>query len=121
MGFETPEEYNQRIEKAKSALGMTIDNTLVVGKGRTAEEYSLVQIEDGKYMGYGFIEKEEANQPLEHILGHIRKQNDNPDTRNIIRNYLSKNKRDKIIEYKKNPDQGRDFWGIVAALLSTDL
>jgi DNA polymerase-3 subunit epsilon len=109
MGFEPPEEYNGRVQTAMESLGMTIENTLVIGKGRTAEEYSLVQIEDGKYIGYGFIEKEEANQPLEEILGHIRKQKDNPDTRNIIRNYLSKNKRDKVIVYKKSPDQGRDF------------
>ena len=109
MGLEAPEEYNKRIAVAKSALGMTIDNTLVIGTGRTQEEYSLVQIEDGKYIGYGFIEKEEANQPLEYILEHIRRQDDNPDTRKIIQSYLSKNKRDKVVEYKKSPDQGRDF------------
>lgn len=109
MGLETAEEYNARVNKAKQALGMTINNTLVIGTGRTQEEYSLVQIEDGKYIGYGFIEKEEANQPLEYILEHIRAQNDNPDTRKIILNYLSKNKRDKVLEYKKSPDQGRDF------------
>jgi hypothetical protein len=69
----------------------------------------LVQIEDGKYIGSGFIEKDDANQPLEHVLEHIRSQNDNPDTRKIIQNYLRKNKRDKVLEYKKSPDQGRDF------------
>lgn len=109
MGFESADEYNQRVQKAKNSLGMTIDNTLVIGNGRSAEEYSLVQIEDGKYVGYGFIEKSEANQPLEYILEHVRKQNDTPDTRKIIRSYLSKNKKDKVVEYKKSPDQGRDF------------
>ncbi|MCB0754712.1 MAG: GIY-YIG nuclease family protein [Flavobacteriales bacterium] len=109
MGFEPPEEYNKRINQAKNALGMTIDNTLVIGQGRSSEEYSLVQIEDGRYIGYGFIAKDDANQPLEDVLAHVRKQNDNPDTRTIIRNYLSKNKHDKLIVYKKNPDQGRDF------------
>jgi len=109
MGLETAEEYNKRIDAAKTSLGMTMNNTLVIGSGRTNEEYSLVQIEDGKYVGYGFIEKEEANQPLEHILEFIRRQNDNPDTRKIILNYLSKNKKDKVIVYKKSPDQGRDF------------
>ncbi len=109
MGLETAEEYNKRINAAKNSLGMTMNNTLVIGTGRTNEEYSLVQIEDGKYVGYGFIEKEEANQPLEHILEFIRRQNDNPDTRKIILNYLSKNKKDKLIQYKKSPDQGRDF------------
>ena len=69
MGFETPKEYNQRIEKAKSALGMTIRQHLGNWQRKNSEEYSLVQIEDGKYIGYGFISKEEANQPLEHILG----------------------------------------------------
>lgn len=109
MGLETPEQYNARVAAAKNALGMAMSNTLVIGTGRTQEEYSLVQIEDGKYVGYGFIEKQEANQPLEHLLEFIRKQNDTPDTRKIIRNYLAKNKRDKLIEYKKSPDQGRDF------------
>jgi len=62
MGLETAEEYNTRVVMAKSALGMTMNNTLVIGTGRTQEEYSLVQIEDGKYIGYGFIDKDEANQ-----------------------------------------------------------
>lgn len=109
MGFEPPEEYNARVTSAKSAFGMTINNTLVIGAGRTSNEYSLVQIEDGQYKGYGFIEKEEANQSLEHIIEHIRKQNDNPDTRSIIRNYLSRNKRDKVIEYKTDSEQGRHY------------
>ncbi|MCF8278182.1 MAG: GIY-YIG nuclease family protein [Flavobacteriales bacterium] len=109
MGLETPDQYNKRLNAAKRSLGMTMENTLVIGTGRTQEEYSLVQVEDGKYVGYGFIDKEEANQPLENILEFIRKQSDNPDTRKIIRSYLAKNKRDKLIEYKRNPDQGRDF------------
>lgn len=109
MGLETPEAYNQRVQLAKTGLGMTMQNTLVIGQGRTTDEYSLVQIEDGKYVGYGFIEKEEANQPLELILEHIRRQGDNPDTRKIIRNYLSKNRQDKLIQYKKSPELGRDF------------
>jgi DNA polymerase-3 subunit epsilon len=109
MGFEPPEEYNERVEKVKHSFGMTMDNTLIIGQGRSANEYSLVQVEDGKYVGYGFIPKEDANRPLEDVLGHIRSQKDNPDTRKIIRSYLSKNKRDKVVTYKKNPDQGRDF------------
>ena len=100
MGLETAEDYNARVNEAKKALGMTINNTLIIGIGITQEEYSLVQIEDGKYIGYGFIEKKEANQPLEYVLEHIRSQNDNPDTRKIIQNYLRKNKRDKVLEYK---------------------
>lgn len=109
MGFEPPEEYNARVEKMKHSFGMTMANTLVIGQGRSADEYSLVQVEDGKYIGYGFIQKDDANQPLEDVLAHVRKQNDNPDTRKLISNYLSKNKRDKVVTYKKNPDQGRDF------------
>lgn len=109
MGLETAQEYNKRINAAKNSLGTTMNNTLIIGTGRTNEEYSLVQIEDGKYIGYGFIDKEEANQPLEHILEFIRRQNDNPDTRKIILNYLSKNKKDKLIQYKKSANQDRDF------------
>ncbi len=109
MGLEQAAEYNKRASAAKNSLGLSVGNILVIGKGRTAEEHSLVQIENGKYLGYGFVDKDQANQPLELILENIRSQKDNPDTRKIIRNYLIRNKRDKLVKYKKNPDQSRDF------------
>lgn len=109
MGIETADEYNKRALVAKNALGISVSNLLVIGRGRTGDEYSLVQVEDGKYIGFGFIDKDESSLPLEDILAYIRPQKDNPDTRKIIRNYLIRNRKDKLVRYKKNPDQSRDF------------
>ncbi|MFC2175858.1 exonuclease domain-containing protein [Bacteroidota bacterium] len=109
MGLEDTVEYNKRAAVAKNTLGFTLDNVLLIGKGRTEDEYSLVQIEDGKYIGFGHIDKDVANQPLENILDNIRVQKDNPDTRKIIRNYLVSNRNDKLVRYQKTPELGRDF------------
>lgn len=109
MGLEQAVEYNKRAMAAKNALGMTIDNMLIIGKGRSAEEHSLVQVENGRYIGFGFIEKGGANSILEDILTHVRVQNDNPDTRRIIRNYLVADKRDKRVEYRKDANGERQF------------
>ena len=109
MGLEEAAEYNKRASAAKNALGISVGNMLIIGRGRTSEEHSLVQLEDGKYIGFGFIEKDDANGSLEDVLGHIRPQKDNPDTRKIIRNYLVRNRRDKCVTYTKNPDRSRDY------------
>jgi len=109
MGLETPEAYNHRAQQARQSLGISMGNVLIIGRGRSADEYSLVQIEEGRYIGFGFIPKEDSNRPLDDILEHVKKHRDNPDSRKIIRNYLLHNRTDKLVRYKKNPDQGRDF------------
>jgi len=100
MGLEPAKEYNKRAAMAMESLGISIQSTLIIGKGRTTEERSLVQVENGKYMGFGYIENDEMNGSLEDVLSHIRAQKDNPDTRKIIRSYLLKSKTDKLIAYK---------------------
>lgn len=101
MGHETAEEYNARVARAKTSLGINITNVLIIEPGRNQDEYSLVQVENGQYVGYGYIDKIDANQTIENLLECIRKQTNNPDARKIIYNYLLKNKNVKTIDYKK--------------------
>lgn len=109
MGLVTAEEYNERAAKARRSLSFTVDNLLIVGSGRHADEYSLVQMEDGRYIGYGFIDKEQANAPLDELLTNIRPQQDNIDAQRIIRNHLVGSRSGKRLPYRILEDGSRMF------------
>jgi DNA polymerase-3 subunit epsilon len=109
MGLESAEDYNQRAARAKQSMSFTIENLLIISGGRNAEEYSLVQVEEGRYVGYGFIPKEESSRPLDDILAYVRAQEDNPDAQRIIRNFLYRSKQGKRLRYRILPDGSREF------------
>ncbi|MCF8258753.1 MAG: GIY-YIG nuclease family protein [Flavobacteriales bacterium] len=109
MGLVSAEEYNARAARARQSMSITLENLLIVSAGRHADEYALVQVEQGRYMGYGFIAKEDANGPLDIVLEHIRPQEDNPDAQRIIRNALFSGKQGKRLRYRINDDGTRTY------------
>ena len=60
-------------------------------EGRNENEVGVVQVENGVYKGYGFLNKDAdlSNQKL--INDSIVKQKDNRDVRRIISSYMRKN------------------------------
>jgi DNA polymerase III subunit epsilon len=109
MGLETAEDYNRRAMRARQSMSFKIENLLIVGAGRNSNEYSLVQVEHGRYIGYGFVTKDIGHVPLDELLGHVRAQEDNPDAQRIIRNFIYRNKQGKRLPYRVNEDGSRDF------------
>lgn len=109
MGLVARDEYNARAARARQSMSFVIENLIIVGAGRNTDEYSLVQVEQGRYIGYGFIAKDEASAPLDTLLESIRPQQDNPDAHRIIRNYLFASKQGKRLRYTINQNGTRDF------------
>lgn len=89
-GQEAPESYNLRaikaLDKINAALGK--ENFILLQRGRTPSEFAAVLIENGKYCGFGFVEKEEQNS-LEDLKNSIKKFPNHPDIQRLIRRYLS--------------------------------
>ena len=69
---------------------------LIIEDGRNLEELSVVLIEDGQYKGFGFINKNEANS-LENLKGVIQHSPHNEDVTYIIKDFLRKNPKAKIV------------------------
>lgn len=109
MGLETADDYNNRAARARQSMSFTVENLLIVGAGRTTDEYSLVQVEGGRYVGYGFIAKDEANRSLDEVLDHVRPQPDDQDAQRIIRNFLYRSKQGKRLRYRIAPDGSREY------------
>ena len=72
---------------------------MVLGRGRSYEEKSVVLVENGVYKGYGFFSGEVVMTDPVEFRDYIQYYNDNQDIQRIINQYLRKNKRDVVIPY----------------------
>ena len=99
IGKEPAGIYNNRVIKALSNYYYDNRNFLIIDRGRTLGERSVVQIENGKYMGFGFINIEESYVHLDNIRDCIKIYEDNKDIQQIIRSYLNRTDVEKIIRF----------------------
>jgi DNA polymerase-3 subunit epsilon len=74
-------------------------NVLIIDQGRGPEERSLVRIEKGMYMGYGYLSVNESYLGIEQMLDCIYPALDNRDIRQILKNWLKNNKVEKMLYY----------------------
>ncbi|MBN1117935.1 MAG: GIY-YIG nuclease family protein [Bacteroidales bacterium] len=90
IGKELPEDYNKRAELVIESHKYNHQSFFIIDYGRNPDELSVVSVDNGKYRGYGFIEKQlvNGNGNIEVLFDCIKKENDDRDIQQIIRNYL---------------------------------
>ncbi len=96
---EPVREYNKRAGALLDSLQLDRGNVLIIDQGRDPEERSLIRIEKGMYMGYGYISVNEAYLGIDQMLDSIYPALDNRDVRQILRNWLKNNKVEKMLYY----------------------
>jgi DNA polymerase-3 subunit epsilon len=99
IGKESPAVYNNRVTKALCTFYYENKNFLIIDRGRNDSERSIIQIENGKYMGFGYLNTEESYVHLDSLFDCIKIYEDNRDIHQIIRSYLNNNEVEKIIKY----------------------
>jgi DNA polymerase III subunit epsilon len=99
VGEEPPESYNDRIIDAMSKYSYRNKNFFIVDDGRFAHECSVVKVENGRYVGFGYIELDCIGKDSTILHDIIKPYNDNRDAHVIIRGYLRKNQFEKMIVY----------------------
>lgn len=99
IGKEPPELYNIRASKIIRDYDFGIKNMLIIDEGRSNHEKSVVKIEHGKYVGFGYfsVSYVQDNQDVFHEC--IQPYPDNREVQQIIRQYLRNNKVEKIMVY----------------------
>ena len=97
-GIETAESYNLRLNKSIHSLNYRSPNFFIIDQGRASEENAVVKIANGRYMGFGYISRDNATNNSELLHDCIQKYNDNRDIRSIIKGYITRNNNLKIIE-----------------------
>jgi DNA polymerase III subunit epsilon len=96
-GNEDPDEYNLRVKNAIVTFQYRSPDFFIVDKGRSDDEKTVIKIEKGKYIGFGFVPCECSN--ITELHDYIKPYKDNRDIQTIIRGYLRRNSNLKIIKF----------------------
>jgi DNA polymerase III subunit epsilon len=99
IGKESPDSYNLRAEKVKNSCRFDVRNLLIIDTGRNAEEKSVVKIEHGKYIGYGYVAPSFASGSQDILHDCIDVYPDSREVQQIIQGYLNNNKAEQIITF----------------------
>lgn len=100
IGEEPPELYNARVLQATEPYRFDRKNFLIIDKGRTDGEKSVVGMENGKYAGFGYIDFETNGElHVDDLKACLKKYPDNRDVQQIIRGYVKRNKSIRIVDF----------------------
>lgn len=89
--------YNKRVADLLAAIKSESSSYALIGSGRSAEECSVIVMEDGRYLGFGFIDRHKAPQDFDAAKNSIEHYKDNREVQGIIRTYLQKHTDQVII------------------------
>lgn len=97
IGKEPVKTYNERAHKLIKSFELEVDNVLIIDRGRTQQEKSVILLENGIYMGFGYFDIGESYVNIEDIKECIHKHQDNRDVRQIVKSWIRNNKAEKLI------------------------
>ena len=99
IGAVSPDEYNLRVQAFIEKNSFENQNMLLIDKGRTISERSVVLIENGIYKGYAFYDLNYQINNIEILRNIIIPMQNNRDTKMIIQGHVRRNKTLKIIKF----------------------
>ncbi len=74
-------------------------NFLIIDDGRNAGELSVVKVENGKYVGFGYVDVDIVQSDSSVLHEAVRPFEDNRDVHVILRGYLRKNRFERMVIY----------------------
>lgn len=93
------EEYNQRVQLAITTIQENRESFALFGSGRQPDESSVVLVAQGRFVGYGFVNRELQVETLEELENHIVPAPEFSESYWLIRSYMQKNVADKIVRF----------------------
>ena len=85
VGTIPPENYNVQIDTALDNMQQEMVTYAIVGEGRKFGEKSIVLIEDGTFLGYGFVDQTDQISHKEEIIDRITCYQETPEIKSIVR------------------------------------
>ncbi len=89
LGIEKGKKYNSRAQKAIHSFSEQKPTVAIVDKGRRPAEKSVVLMENGNYLGYGFFDEKQDITTLEAARAFIQPAKDNRAIQNIVHAYIA--------------------------------
>ena len=98
-GTESTTKYNKRMQKSIDSFFGEGDTVAIIGRGRRVDEKSLVLVEKGNYLGFGFFSQEVTINDFESAKNYIKVSKDNRVVQNLVNSYLLNPRGTEIIAF----------------------
>jgi DNA polymerase III subunit epsilon len=98
-GVEAAEEYNERVMAAMKSFQYKNRNTLIIDQGRKINEKAVVQVKNGKYVGFGYTDLITTRKATKKLMQCVESYQNNRDVQQIINSFLKNEKVERVIEY----------------------
>ena len=99
IGEEVAEDYNAKVTMALNNFHFENQDFFVLDKGRKDDELSIIKVEKGKYVGFGYCEKQNVDNSIDFLHDCITSYKDNKEVRQIIKSFIKKHK-SRIIKFQ---------------------
>ena len=99
IGDESQQNYNHRLEKILEKLNYFLASFYIIENGRNKNEIGIIAIENGRYIGYGFVFNPSKNTSVDKWRRLIVDKIENKDAKQIIQSYLNKKTTPKIRQF----------------------
>ncbi|WP_452229542.1 exonuclease domain-containing protein [Lacinutrix sp. MEBiC02404] len=94
---EDPETYNKRVQQLIDKNAFTNENIVIIDRGREVDERAAILIQNGVFKGIGFYSLNYQINNIDVLESVITPMENNRDTQHIIKSYLRRNKRLKVL------------------------
>ncbi len=90
-GQEAIEIYNKRVTSIVENYSYRHTDFVLIDKGKTQEEKSVILIENGCYAGYGYLGAYDQISSAEEFKSFVKKATYYPDTDELVKNWMKRN------------------------------
>jgi DNA polymerase-3 subunit epsilon len=103
IGKEMADDYNIRAKAVIESFRFKYENFFILVDGRKNEEIGVIQVDSGKYIGYGYVDSVYAQCNVDELRESISRYDDNREIQQILRHYIQVHPYVKILPYS-HPD-----------------
>lgn len=97
--LQSPEAYNQGVEKMTKAARYPYDNFAILLKGRTSGELGFILVKNQVFYGYGFIEDYHWDGKWRSLVNASQEKAETVDMKQLILAFLRKKHKAKIVKF----------------------
>ncbi len=99
QGVETPRKYNKRAQQAVDSFFEKGQTVAILGNGRSAEERSLVLVENGCYQGFGYFGNDHSIGDLDSARTLVKPGKENRIVQNLVNSFLQNPRGAQIVTF----------------------
>ncbi len=100
QGIEGVKKYNKRAQKTVDSFHEQGNSLAIISQGRQATEQSLVLVENGNYVGFGFFDRHERIVDIETARNFIKAGKENRTVQNLVNSFLINPKGAEVIVFE---------------------